>query len=56
MTRKAVLLVTLVLFILSISGCGKSDKESGVTVIKVGHALDTEHPVHKALLFMADRL
>ncbi len=53
MARKAVLLVTLVSFVLSISGCSK---KSDVTVIKMGHALDTEHPVHKAMIFMADKL
>lgn len=53
MARKAVSLVTLVLFILVVSGCSK---KSDVTVIKMGHALDTEHPVHKAMLFMADKL
>jgi tripartite ATP-independent transporter DctP family solute receptor len=53
MARKAVLLVTLVSLVLSISGCSK---KSDVTVIKMGHALDTEHPVHKAMIFMADKL
>jgi tripartite ATP-independent transporter DctP family solute receptor len=53
MARKAVLLVILILFVLSVSGCSK---KSDVTVIKMGHALDTEHPVHKAMLFMADML
>ncbi|MBN2183626.1 MAG: TRAP transporter substrate-binding protein [Sedimentisphaerales bacterium] len=53
MARKAVSLVILVLFVLGVSGCGK---KSDVTVIKMGHALDTEHPVHKAMLFMADKL
>ena len=53
MTRKVVFLMTIVMFVLSVSGCGK---KSDVTVIKMGHALDTEHPVHKAMLFMADKL
>lgn len=30
--------------------------EQDVTVIKLGHALDTEHPVHKAMAHMAVRL
>lgn len=30
--------------------------EQDVTVIKLGHALDTEHPVHKAMVHMAARL
>jgi tripartite ATP-independent transporter DctP family solute receptor len=53
MARKAVLLVTLISFVFSISGCSK---KSDVTVIKMGHALDTEHPVHKAMIFMAEKL
>jgi tripartite ATP-independent transporter DctP family solute receptor len=53
MARKAVLLVTLISLVFSISGCSK---KSDVTVIKMGHALDTEHPVHKAMIFMAEKL
>ncbi|WP_231367556.1 TRAP transporter substrate-binding protein [Gillisia sp. JM1] len=33
--------------------CGK---EKDVTVIKLGHGLSTSHSVHKAIVFMADRL
>lgn len=32
-----------------------SDKSS-VKVIKLAHSLDTQHPVHKAMVFMAERL
>ena len=39
--------------LLALSACGA---EQDVTVIKLGHALDTEHPVHKAMEFMAERL
>ena len=53
MARRAVFFTMLALFVLILSGCGK---KSDVTVIKMGHALDTEHPVHKAMLFMAARL
>jgi len=35
------------------AGCGP---RSDVTVIKLGHGLDPTHPVHKAMLFMAQRL
>ena len=38
---------------LVVGGCGG---EQDVTVIKLGHALDTEHPVHEAMAFMAQRL
>lgn len=39
--------------LLAVSACGV---EQDVTVIKLGHALDTEHPVHRAMVVMAERL
>jgi len=52
-TRKRFPLAALALAVLVASGCaGRQD----VTVIKLGHALDTEHPVHEAMVFMAARL
>jgi tripartite ATP-independent transporter DctP family solute receptor len=36
------------------SGCGK--KSSGVKVLKLAHGLDTSHPVHKAMVFMAEKV
>ena len=44
-------LCCLLLFLAT--GCAGEDD---VTVIKLGHGLDTSHPVHKAMVFMADRL
>ncbi len=41
------------LAVLVLSGCGA---ERDVTAIKLGHALDTSHPVHLAMEFMAERL
>lgn len=35
------------------SGCSKDS--DNVVVLKVGHALSTDHPVHEAILFMAKR-
>jgi len=52
MTHRLVCLMTMGL-IFCLSGCGKKSDE---TVLKMGHALDTEHPVHKAMIFMAERL
>jgi tripartite ATP-independent transporter DctP family solute receptor len=39
-------------------GCGKggSEKTKGVINLKLGHALDINHPVHKAMVFWADTL
>jgi tripartite ATP-independent transporter DctP family solute receptor len=48
---KIYILIT-VFFILS-AGCGR---ESKITVIKLAHALDTTHPVHKGMVFMAQRV
>lgn len=47
--RLAVVLVAA----LALAGC---DDEPDVTVIKLGHALDTQHPVHVAMVYMAERL
>ena len=36
------------------SGCGKEDGD--VEVLKLAHGLDTTHPVHKAMVFMAEKV
>lgn len=43
----------LALVVAVLGGC---DDGQDVTVIKLGHALDTSHPVHEAMVFMAERL
>lgn len=43
-------LCLLLAFTLSCQGPG------GVRVIKLGHGLDTNHPVHEAMVFLADRV
>lgn len=43
------LLLTTLIFL---NGCSR---ESKVTRIKIGHGLDQTHPVHKAMLFLAER-
>lgn len=53
MTRKVVCFLTVVLLVFGLAGCGK---KSDVTVLKIGHSLDVEHPVHKAMNFMAEKL
>lgn len=41
------------LLLLAVSGCGRTgDKD----VIRLGHGLDVNHPVHKAMEFMAERV
>lgn len=51
-SKSRVWFVIIVSFAL-LSGCGS---KNSVKVIKLAHSLDTQHPVHKALVFMADRL
>lgn len=53
MTRRAVFLIIVALLVFSLFGCGK---KSDVTVLKIGHSLDVEHPVHKAMIFMGEKL
>ena len=37
--------------------CGVSDSaDGGKTILKLGHGLDPSHPVHKGMLYMAERL
>jgi len=53
MTRRVVCFITVALLVIALAGCGKKSDE---TVLKMGHALDVEHPVHKAMIFMAEKL
>lgn len=50
--RRTILLPCVATFALASIGCGKRD---GATVLKLAHSLSTEHPVHKAIEFMARR-
>ena len=50
--RSAGLLFLFSLFLL-LPGCGA---QSTVTVVKLGHGLDTNHPVHHAMVFMQERV
>lgn len=36
-------------------GCGKDDAQGDVAVLKLAHGLDVTHPVHTAMVFMAER-
>ncbi|ACR12915.1 TRAP transporter substrate-binding protein [Teredinibacter turnerae] len=46
-------LICLLSSCLMLSSCGT---DSDVRVIKMAHSLDTNHPVHKAMVYMAERL
>ena len=43
----------MVLLLLSLASCGS---ESDVTVVKLGHGLDTDHPVHAGMEYMAEQV
>ncbi len=43
----------LLVVALILSGC---TGESRITVIKLGHVLDTTHPVHKGMVYMAEEV
>jgi len=46
-------LASIALSILLLSGCGDDNK---ITTLKLAHGLDTQHAVHKAMVFMDQRL
>ncbi|MBN1974312.1 MAG: TRAP transporter substrate-binding protein [Sedimentisphaerales bacterium] len=54
MKHKYVVFIVLTLLVLNLPGCDK--KSSGIIKLKMGHALDVGHPVHKALVYMQERL
>lgn len=53
MVRRVMCLIAAALLVAVLPGCSK---KSDVTVLKIGHSLDVDHPVHKAMLFMAEKL
>jgi tripartite ATP-independent transporter DctP family solute receptor len=55
MKIRNIILIQLSLFVLIFHGC-KRRNDNGVLTLKLGHALDVKHPVHKSLLFMAKKI
>lgn len=53
--KKIVYLFCLICLILIFSGCKAKDGRPQV-VLKLGHVLDIAHPVHKAMVYMAERV
>ena len=43
----------MLVLLLTVAGCEEQNK---VKEIKLGHGLDTSHPVHKAMVYMSERL
>ena len=56
MKKFATILCLVVIFgvVFGISGCGS--KEGKVKVLKLAHGLDINHPVHKAMVYMAEKV
>lgn len=46
-------IITSLFILSSFFGC---IKQNDITTIKLAHALDTQHPVHKAMVFMAEKV
>ncbi len=53
--KKTTFFVCVACLVVSVAflGCGKKDK---VKVLKLAHGLNTEHPVHKAMEFLAEKV
>jgi tripartite ATP-independent transporter DctP family solute receptor len=47
------MLFSSALIVLTLSGC---QRKRDFQILKLAHGLDTEHPVHKAMVFMAERV
>ena len=48
---RAIILILSSVFFIALSGC---EEISDTTTIRLAHALNTSHPVHEAMIFMAD--
>lgn len=57
MRNKTVLFLFFTCTVLAIpTGCEKKGTAKREAVLKLGHGLDTGHPVHKAMVYMAERV
>jgi len=55
MSKKAVLVLSSICLLFFI-GCKKKQEQKAEVVLKLGHSLDVTHPVHKAMVYMAERV
>ncbi|HBG28745.1 MAG: C4-dicarboxylate ABC transporter substrate-binding protein [Planctomycetes bacterium GWF2_41_51] len=53
--KKLIALFSIFLFVFAIAGCKEKQNDTHVN-LKLGHALDISHPVHKAMVFMAEKV
>jgi len=51
--KKSIQFFAAILLVLLVSNCSRQDD---TVVLRMGHTLDQQHAVHKAMMFMADRL
>ena len=56
MKNTAILLWFYMCLVLAISGSCKKEKAEPQVVLKLGHGLDITHPVHKAMVYMAEKV
>ena len=53
--KKLIITLSLIVVVsLVLCGCGK--KDGGAKVLKLAHGLDINHPVHKAMIFMSEKV
>ncbi len=52
---KKIALVSIFIFTSAIGGCREKENQPQV-ILKLGHALDIAHPVHKAMVFMTEKV
>ena len=55
MLKLLTLTFTIITFFF-LSACSQHDKKADVTVLRLGHTLDTQHSVHKAMEYLGERL
>jgi tripartite ATP-independent transporter DctP family solute receptor len=51
--KKSIQIFAAILLVLLVSNCSRQDD---TVVLRMGHTLDQQHAVHKAMIFMAERL
>lgn len=56
--KKLVILIwcSVYLILAASAGCRKEDSDKPKVVLKLGHSLDITHPVHKAMIYMAEKV
>lgn len=55
MMRLIKLTISAILVLIA-TACSQQDSQTDVTVLRLGHTLDTQHSVHKAMVYLGERL